>query len=76
MWTCSSGEVRASSRSGISCLSACWPVTGAFVRSAHAARLEVVPYTLDARAGVVAAAREGVDALITDDPLMARRALR
>ena len=37
--------------------------------------LKVVPYTLNDAAQVKAAAAAGVDALITDDPIMARRAL-
>lgn len=53
-----------------------WPVPRSFVRRAHRAKLKVVPFTLDARTAVRTAARIGVDALITDDPVMARRALR
>ena len=53
-----------------------WPVTKAFVRRAHRAGRKVVPYTLNSRAAVRSARRIGVDALITDDPVMARRALR
>lgn len=52
-----------------------WPVTAAYVRRAHRAKLKVVPYTLDTARDVRRAARVGVDALITDDPVMARRAL-
>ena len=46
-----------------------------YVRRAHAARLDVAPFTLNRRADVRAARSAGVDALITDDPLMAARAL-
>ncbi len=53
-----------------------WPVPRAFVRRAHRANLKVVPYTLNTRRAVRTAKRIGVDALITDDPVMARRALR
>ena len=53
-----------------------WPVTRAFVRRAHRAGRKVVPHTLNTRAAVRTARRIGVDALITDDPVMARRALR
>ncbi|HEV3000964.1 MAG TPA: glycerophosphodiester phosphodiesterase [Solirubrobacteraceae bacterium] len=53
-----------------------WPVPRSFVRRAHRANLKVVPFTLDTRFAVRTAARIGVDALITDDPVMARRALR
>ena len=53
-----------------------WPVSRAFVRRAHRAGRKVVPYTLNSRRAVRTARRIGVDALITDDPVMARRALR
>jgi glycerophosphoryl diester phosphodiesterase len=53
-----------------------WPVPRSFVRRAHAQRIKVVPYTLNTRTAVRTAARIGVDAVITDDPVMARRALR
>jgi glycerophosphoryl diester phosphodiesterase len=52
-----------------------WPVTPAFVRDSHKAGLLVVPYTIDQRAQVRAAAKAKVEALITDDPLMAAGAL-
>jgi glycerophosphoryl diester phosphodiesterase len=52
-----------------------WPVDAAYVTGAHGLGLKVVPYTLDAAAQVQAAAGLGVDALITDDVGMARRAL-
>jgi glycerophosphoryl diester phosphodiesterase len=52
-----------------------WPVSADYVRRAHAARLDVAPFTLNTRADVRAAGAAGVDALITDDPLMAARAL-
>lgn len=45
------------------------------VSLAHALGRRIVPYTLDTPADVRAAAAAGVDALITDDPVMARRAL-
>jgi glycerophosphoryl diester phosphodiesterase len=53
-----------------------WPVSKAFVTRAHAAGRKVVPYTLNTRSAVRTAKRIGVDALITDDPVMAKRALR
>jgi glycerophosphoryl diester phosphodiesterase len=55
-----------------------WPVQDAagFVTRAHAAGRKVIPYTLDTRARVMAAAAAGVDGIITDDPPMARAALR
>jgi len=52
-----------------------WPVSGDYVRRAHGMGLEVAPFTLDAAADVRGAKGAAVDALITDDPLMAARAL-
>jgi glycerophosphoryl diester phosphodiesterase len=52
-----------------------WPVDAAYVTGAHSLGRKVVPYTLDTPAQVQAAAALGVDALITDDVGMARRAL-
>jgi glycerophosphoryl diester phosphodiesterase len=53
-----------------------WPVDRAYVDAAHAAGLQVVPFTLDSAAAVRAATAAGVDAIITDDPTMALRASR
>lgn len=53
-----------------------WPVDQAYVSGAHALGLQVVPYTLDDRAAIEDAARRGVDAVISNDPRLARRALR
>jgi glycerophosphoryl diester phosphodiesterase len=55
-----------------------WPVKDArtFVKRAHAAGREVIPYTIDKRAQVVAAAGSGVDGVITDDLPVARAGLR
>jgi glycerophosphoryl diester phosphodiesterase len=52
-----------------------WPVLAAFVREAHRADRLVVPYTINERAQVRAAAKARVDGVITDDPLMVARAL-
>src|SRR5215213_3921928 len=52
-----------------------WPVAADFVRQAHRAGRLVLPYTLNERADVRAAAKAKVDGVITDDPLMAARAL-
>jgi len=57
-------------------LSPGWPIDKAYVTTAHAAGFLVVPYTIDRRADILAAAQTGVDALITNDPFRARRALR
>jgi glycerophosphoryl diester phosphodiesterase len=53
-----------------------WPVSRAFVKRAHAAGRKVIPFTLDKRSSVMAAAAAGVDGIVTDDPTQARRALR
>jgi glycerophosphoryl diester phosphodiesterase len=52
-----------------------WPVSKAYVDDAHARGVRVVPYTINQRDDVLAAAEAGVDALITDDPLMALKTL-
>jgi hypothetical protein len=52
-----------------------WPVTADYVRRAHGLGLDVAPFTLNSAADVRGAKRAKVDALITDDPLMAGRAL-
>ena len=52
-----------------------WPVSADYVSRAHGMGLDVAPFTLDAAADVRAANAATVDALITDDPLMAGRAL-
>jgi glycerophosphoryl diester phosphodiesterase len=52
-----------------------WPVSADYVSRAHGMGLDVAPFTLDAAADVRAARSTRVDALITDDPLMAGRAL-
>ena len=52
-----------------------WPVNADYVRRAHRMRLDVAPFTLNAASEVRAAKGAGVDAVITDDPLMAARAL-
>ena len=46
-----------------------------YVGISHLLGLKVVPYTLDAPAQVTAAHAAGVDAVITDDPVMARNVL-
>jgi glycerophosphoryl diester phosphodiesterase len=52
-----------------------WPVSADYVRRAHDMALDVAPFTLDVASEVRAARAARVDALITDDPLMAGRAL-
>ena len=52
-----------------------WPVTADYVSRAHGQGLDVAPFTLDSAADLRAAKRAKVDAVITDDALMAARAL-
>jgi glycerophosphoryl diester phosphodiesterase len=52
-----------------------WPVSKSDIDAAHALGLKVVPWTIDTPDGVRAAAAAGVEALITNDPVMAKRAL-
>ena len=61
--------------SGYDWVSPQWPVSLDYVNRAHARGLRVVPYTIDKAADIRGAAAVGVDALITNDPLRARRAL-
>jgi glycerophosphoryl diester phosphodiesterase len=53
-----------------------WPIARGYVRAVHRAGKKVVPYTLNTRASLRQAKRIGVDAVITDDPVLARRVLR
>jgi glycerophosphoryl diester phosphodiesterase len=52
-----------------------WPVAKTDVDLAHALGLKVVPWTLDKPDQVKAAASFGAEALITNDPVMAKKAL-
>ena len=61
---------------GYEYISPAWPVDEAYVAEAHGLGLKVVPYTIDDAEGIEGAAAVGVDAVITNDPLMARKALR
>jgi hypothetical protein len=56
-------------------VSPAWPVDQAYVARAHARNLKVVPYTINRGVDVAWAASVGVDAVITDDPLMALKTL-
>jgi glycerophosphoryl diester phosphodiesterase len=56
-------------------ISPSWPVDKDYVDEAHSRNLRVVPYTINQADAVSAAAKAGVDAVITDDPLMALKAL-
>jgi glycerophosphoryl diester phosphodiesterase len=53
-----------------------WPVPKAFVRGVHRAKRKIIPFTLNKAADVRRARKLKVDAVITDDPVMARKALR
>jgi glycerophosphoryl diester phosphodiesterase len=53
-----------------------WPVDAAYIADAHSRGLEIVPFTLDDAGAIDAATRAGVDALISNDPRLARRAVR
>ena len=53
-----------------------WPVDQSYVNQAHGLGRKVVPFTLNRAADVKAAAALGVDAVISDDPYRARRAIR
>jgi glycerophosphoryl diester phosphodiesterase len=68
-------EIGVARDNGYTWLSPQWPFTAAFVRDAHRAHKLVAPYTLNKRADVKAAGAADVDAVITDDPLMAAGAL-
>lgn len=68
--------ISAARDNGIDWVSPEWPIDQAFVSDAHHAGLQVVPWTVDDAAGVREATRLGVDALITNDPLMARTQVR
>lgn len=50
-----------------------WPVSQDYVSHAHSLGLRVAPYTLDDASEMRTAFSLGVDALITNDPLRARR---
>ena len=55
-----------------------WPPLepGTYVTLAHTLGKKVVPYTLNAPEQIAAAAAAGVDAIITDDPVLAQQVLQ
>ena len=67
--------LQAAADKGYDFISPEWPVSADYVGRAHGLGLDVAPFTLDRAAEVRAAAGADVDAVITDDPLMAARAL-
>jgi glycerophosphoryl diester phosphodiesterase len=63
----------AAAAGGYDLISPEWPVTADYVNRAHGMGLDVAPFTLNTASDVRAARSARVDALITDDPLMAAR---
>jgi glycerophosphoryl diester phosphodiesterase len=70
------GSIVIAAASGYGVIGPQWPVERSFVERAHAAGLRVIPFTLNTPADVRTAAAIGADGIITDDPVMARAALR
>lgn len=60
---------------GYDVLSPAWPVSKSYVDRAHAAGKPVVPYTFNKADEVKAAVEAGVDAVITNDTIVAQRAI-
>lgn len=60
---------------GASAVGLHWPVSAELVAAARGLGLEVMTYTVNDPDAIRAAARAGVDAIITDDPAAARLAL-
>jgi len=58
---------------GADYVSLAWPAKTETIQEAHSLGLQVAPYTLDTPEEVREATRAGADAIITDDPGMARR---
>jgi len=69
------GAIDFAATNGWDWVSPAWPVDEAYVERAHGRDLKVVPYTINQPEEVAEAANVGVDALITDDPLMALQTL-
>jgi glycerophosphoryl diester phosphodiesterase len=61
---------------GYEWVSPAWPVSSGYIAKAHRLGLQVVPYTIDGGAEIEAATRSGVDAVITNDPRLARSRVR
>jgi glycerophosphoryl diester phosphodiesterase len=70
------GALNAANNLGARWVSPQWPVTRGFVRAVHRKRRKVIPFDLESRAALRQAKRIGVDAVISDDPIRARRILR
>jgi glycerophosphoryl diester phosphodiesterase len=69
------GAPEYASANGHAWISPQWPVSKALVDRAHSLGRRVVPFTLDTENDIRTATATGVDALITNDPFMAQRAL-
>ena len=71
------GAIETAQARGYEVVSPAWPIPNAadFVRRAHTANKEVVPYTFNGIDDVVAAVDAGVDAVITNDVILAQRAI-
>ena len=63
----------AAAMAGFDYISPQWPVSADHVSESHELGLKVAPFTVDAKADPRAAAAAGVDAIITNDPLLARK---
>jgi glycerophosphoryl diester phosphodiesterase len=62
----------AAAAAGYEWVSPGWPIDAGYVETAHELGLKVVPYTLDDREEIATALELGVDALISNDPRLAR----
>jgi glycerophosphoryl diester phosphodiesterase len=73
----SNGTIEFAQSRGYEVVSPAWPIPNAadYVRRAHAAGKEVVPYTFNKEDEVRAAVEAGVDAVIANDLIFAQRAI-
>jgi glycerophosphoryl diester phosphodiesterase len=71
------GAIEMAQARGYEVVSPAWPVPDAanFVARAHAANKQVIPYTFSGVDDVIAAEEAGVDAVITNDVILAQRAI-
>ena len=70
-----SGAPAFASSAGYEWVSPEWPVSRDFVTEAHGLDRAVAPFTLNSAADITGAEDVGVDALITDDPVLGQRTL-
>ncbi len=61
---------------GMNFISPQWPVSEELIQDAHDQGLQVAPFTFEERSDVRAATLAGADALIANDPLSARKAVK